>query len=316
VKRLSIESLEQRWRGFARSKRGQRITRTARTVFIGGIIAYLAWKLRDVGLAEVARGLPLKPHFYALLLVVYFILPASQILAYRVTWAFELKQGIPAFIQKRILNKDVLGYSGEVFLFTWASSHVQAPSVELMKTIRDQNILSSAASTLVVIILVVVFNFTGQVTLTDLVGERETGTMVAGGAVLVIVLAIMLRIWKYLFAMPWRPASMVFSVHVARVLLRQAAEITMWHIAMPEVPITVWFTYAALTLIVTRIPFVPAADLLVMSIAVGLSSVVGVSEAQIYALFGAVAVVHRGINLLFFATLPALDRGARKAASQ
>ena len=306
--RLSFDAIQDRYKSFSDSKVGQRVLKVGRMVFIAGILAYLVWELRDVDLAQVARGLPLKPEFYLLLLVVYFILPASQILAYRVTWDYRLRHGIPAFIKKRILNKDVLGYSGEVFLFSWATKYVNEPPVELMKTIRDQNILSAAASTLVAIVLVVVFIFTGQVTLSDLVGDREQSTIIIGGIVLAIVLTILVRIWKYLFAMPWRQASIVFSVHVMRVLLRTTAEITMWHVAMPEVPLKVWFTFAAITIIMTRIPFVPAADLLTMGVAVGLSGVLGVSEAHIFALFGAVAVVHRGINLLFFATLPVMER--------
>ncbi len=281
---------------------------------MGAIVAYLIWELRDVDLAQVVAGLPLQPHFYALLLVVYFALPASQILAYRITWEFRVSDGIPAFIKKRILNKDVLGYSGEVFLFSWASRHVREPPVELMKTIRDQNILSSAASTSVAIVLIIVFIFTGQVTLADLVGERAQSTLVGGGIGLVVLLAILVRVWKYVFGMPWRPALAVYGIHVARLLLRQCAEIAMWHVAMPEVPLKVWFTYAAVTILISRIPFLPAIDLVTMSVAVGLSSALEVSEAHIFALFAAIALVQRGINLLFFAGLPAIERGRTQTA--
>ncbi len=305
--RLTFDAIQKGWQSFAGSSHGRRLLKGARIVFAVGIVAFLAWKLRDVDLAQVASGLPLKPHFYALLLVVYFVLPASQVLAYRITWTFRLRHGIPAFIKKRILNKDVLGYTGEVFLYSWATRHVDEPAVELMKTIRDQNILSSAVSTMVTIILVTVFIFTGQVTLSDLVGERQQGTIIAGTIALAIVLAILVRVWKYVFSMPWRSASMVFSVHVARILLRQVAEITMWHVAMPEVPLKVWFTYAAAIILGTRIPFLQP-DLLTLGIAVALATKLGVSEAHILALFGAVVVVHRGISLLFFAALPALER--------
>ena len=308
--RQRYDAIRKRWNAFACSRRGLKILRAARIAFIGSIAAYLVWELRDVELSQVARGLPRQPHFYVLLLIVYFILPASQILAYRITWVFRLRNGIPAFIKKRILNKDVLGYSGEVFLYTWASKHIGESPAEIMKTIRDQNILSSAASTMVAIVLVALFVFTGQVTLTELVGERKESTVIVAGIILVIVMMIMGRGWKYMFAMSWRPASMIFCVHVARVLVRTVTEITMWHVAMPEVPLKVWFTYAAVTIIVTRIPFLPAADLAIMSIAVGLSSVMGVTEAHIFALFTAVAVVHRGVNLLFFAVLPALEQSS------
>ncbi len=305
--RLTFDVIQKGWQSFAGSSRGRRLLKGARIVFTVGIVAFLAWKLRDDDLAQVVSGLPLKPHFYALLLVVYFVLPASQVLAYRITWTFRLRHSIPAFIKKRILNKDVLGYTGEVFLYSWATRHVDEPAVELMKTIRDQNILSSAASTMVAIILVTVFIFTGQVTLSDLVGDRQQGTIIAGTIALAIVLVILVRVWKFVFAMPWRSASMVFSVHVARIFLRQVAEITMWHVAMPEVLLKVWFTYAAAFIFASRIPFIQP-DLLTVVIAVALATKLGVSEAHILALFGAVVVVHRGISLLFIMALPALKR--------
>ena len=305
--RPRLEAVAAWWKAYAASKRGRKVLRLAQGAFVVGIIAYLVWELRDVELSQVVQGLPRQPHFYVLLLAAYFILPASQILAYRVTWQFKLRDGIPAFIQKRILNKDVLGYSGEVFLYAWAQAHVKESPVDLMKTIRDQNILSAAASTMVAIVLVTVFVFAGQLTITDLIGDRQTSTVVAYGLAVAAILVVLVRIWRYLFDMPWRPASVVFSVHTARVLLRQVIEIFMWHVAMPEVPLKVWFTYAAVTIAVTRIPFLPAADLVIMGIAVGLSGVLSVSEAHVFALFTAIAVVHRGINLLFFATLPAYD---------
>lgn len=306
--RVNLDAIQRRYKTYTESWWGRRVLKAARIAFVTGVVGYLVWKLRDVDLDQVVAGLPASIEFYLLLLLAYFILPAAQILAYRVTWSFPLRHGIPAFVKKRILNKDVLGYSGEVFLFSWATKYVREPPVELAKTIRDQNIVSAAASTIVTIVLVIVFIFTGQVTLSDLVGHWEESTIIVGGLVLAVVMTIMVRIWKWVFAMPFGQSSKVFSVHVARVLVRQVAEIMMWHIAMPEVPLKVWFTYAAVTIIVTRIPLVPAQDLLIMGVAVGLSDALGVPKEHILALFGAVAVVYRGINVLVFALLPMMER--------
>ena len=311
-----FDAIRSGWQSMADSGRGRNLRKAAKTIFVLGIVAYLAWQLRDVDLVQVAGGLPLNPAFYALLLVVYFALPASQILAYRITWTFRLREAVPVFIKKRILNRDVLGYSGEVFLFSWATKHLKETPKALMKTIRDQNILSSAASTMVAIVLIIVFISTGQITLADLVGEQQRGTIIAVTTAAGVLLAILVRIWKYVFSMHWRPATLVFGVHVARLLVRQVAEIAMWHLAMPEVPLKVWFTIAAVMILVSRIPFLVAVDLLNISIAVGLSGVLGVSEPHILALFAAIALVQRGINLLFFAALPVFERKSESTTSE
>ena len=301
--RFNIESAQKRWDEIAHSTNGRRVLKIARILLFVGIIAFLVWELRDVDPVEVIQGLPLDIRFYLLFLAGYFILPITQILAYSVTWNFKLKHAIPAFIKKRILNKDVLGYSGEVYLYAWARDHVDAPAMSLMKTIRDQNILSAASSTLVAIILVAVFMVSGQITINTILGETSLGGIIAGGVGIALILVILVRIWKYLFDMPWGQASKIFSLHTARVLLRQVADIGMWHVAMPEVSLKVWFTYAAVSIIVTRIPFLPAADLVVMGVALGLAEVMEVPEAQLFALFASVTVLNRGVNLLFFGTM-------------
>ena len=290
------------------TRRGRRVLRSARVALIAGIAGYLVYELRDLDLDQLRAGLPLAPLFYLLLVVLYFMLPLAQILVYRITWTFNVWASIPAFIKKRILNKDVLGYSGEVYIYAWARTRVDLPSKELLKTIRDQNIVSSAASTTVAIVLVTVFLYSGQLAVTDLIGASRAAMLLGAGVVLPILLILAVRIRRYLFAMAWKVASLIFGVHVVRLVVRQAVEIAMWAVALPDVPLEIWFTYAAVSIIVTRIPFVPSTDLIFMSIAVGLSDVMGVAEAHVFALFAAVAIVNRGINLLFFAGLSFVDR--------
>lgn len=282
--------------------RGRRILRVVQTALTIGIILFLVWKLRAVEFREVLQGLPQNPGFYVLLVALYFLLPTIQILAYRSVWDFRLGAGIKAFIKKRILNKDVLGYSGEVYLFAWAQKQVDLPRRALMESVRDMNIISAAASTLMAVLLLAFFVLEGRINIQDLIGERQAFALVGAGVFTIILLLIIFTRRRWLFSMPWRATRIVFGLHITRVLLRQVLEISMWHLAMPEVPLQTWFTYAALSIIVTRIP-ISNQDLLFMGLGVSIAGAMTVSEAHIAALFGAVALVHRLINLLFFAIL-------------
>ncbi len=286
------------------TRRGRRIVRVARIVFTVGILLFLVWQLREVDFREVFLGLPRTPWFYVLLISLYLMLPAVQFLAYRTVWDFGTLSAIRAFIKKRILNKDVLGYSGEVYILAWAQDHVKRSSQPLLECVRDMNIISAAASNLMAVLLLAFFVLMGQVSVQDLIGDRQAYALVgAAGITLILLFVMMSKRRRWLFSMAWKATWVVFGLHLGRVLLHHGLEISMWHLAMPDVPIQIWFTYAAISVVVTRIPFLPNPDLLTLAIAVGIAGAMTVSEAQITALFGAVVLVNRLITLLFFATL-------------
>lgn len=301
---------------FAQSDRGKNWIRVCRIGLTIGVIGYLLYELVRLDVVEVTRALPVEVGFYALAIVIYFLLPVMQIVAYRLVWSFPLRQGASAFLIKRILNKDVLGYSGEVYLYSWARDHVPLSDGAIMKTVRDMNILSAAASTGVAVVLITIFAFKGRLNVRDLVGDAQIAGVVGAVAFTAILMLVVVRLRKYLFSMPFKPAAIVFGLHVGRQTLRHFLEIVMWHIAMPEVPLAVWFTYAAVSIIVTRIPFIPNHDLVTMGMAIGLSGALSVSEPEMYAMFGAVVVLHRLISLLFFVTLSAWPRQLAKPAVQ
>ena len=300
--------LKTKWARFAESERGRRALKGARAVFFVGIVVFLLYELRDVSWREVGTALPTNPLFYLIFLVLYFLLPIAECFIYRITWTFDAWKSLPAFVKKRIYNKDVLGYSGEVYFYTWARKNVGLSDLEILKTIRDQNIVSSAASTMVAVVLLAVFLYAGQINLTDLIGQQEASYLVGGAVVMLILAALAIRLRRYLFSMAFKTANVIFVVHLARLVVGQALLIGMWAVAMPEVSLPIWFTFAAASIIVTRIPFIPNRDLIFLSLGVSLSSVVGISEAGVFAMLGAITVFSKVVNLAFFSALSLLGR--------
>ena len=267
-----------RWHSFARSDSGRKWVRIIRTALTLSVVGYLVYELIRLDVAEVTRALPGQWGFYGLALAIYFLLPAMQFTAYRIVWPIRLRQAASAFVIKRILNKDVLGYSGEVYIYTWARDQLHLADRSLLETVRDMNILSAAASTAVAAVLVTIFALNGRLNLRDYVGDAQAAAILGAVAFTTIILVVVVRLRKYLFSMPRKPAGIIFALHVGRQFLRQVLEIAMWHVAMPDVPLEVWFTYAAVSIIVTRIPLVPNHDLVTMGMAVGLSGALNVPE--------------------------------------
>ena len=48
--------------------------------------------------------------------------------------------------EKKVLNTDVIGYSGEVFLYVWAKDKLIKDKSDLIIFIKDNNIISSLSS--------------------------------------------------------------------------------------------------------------------------------------------------------------------------
>lgn len=310
---FDVAALKARWKQFATSSRGRRILKAGRVLLTVGIMGYLAYEVVRIGWQEVLRSLPTNPLFYLLFLLLYFLLPLAEVVFYRITWRFDAWKSVPAFVKKRIYNKDVLQYSGEVYFYAWARKHVGLPHTKILETIRDQNIVSSVASTMISVVLLGVFLYLGQLSITDLIGAHSTSYLVGGGLVALVLVALGVRLRKYLFSMALKTALLLFVLQCVRLVLGQGLQIAQWAVAMPEVPLRAWLTYAAVSIIISRIPIIPNRDLIFMGAGVGLSDVMQISAAGITGMLGVLVVLNKVVNLALFAVFSLFDRRSGEA---
>lgn len=299
--------------GLMASERGRQLQRIGRALGLVGASGLLLWQLRDVSWREIAASLPTHPGFYVLYAALYLQLSLGEVLAYRLCWRFDMGASVPVFLKKRIYNRDILGYSGEVYLFTWARSAVARPAIQVVETIRDQNIVSSLASTTVAVVLVAFYLLHGTPALTTWlegqlarigeIGEADAIYAVAIGAAVVGLGALALRFRRYLFTMPLGIAGMIFALHVTRLVLSQALQIWQWALGMPEGSLAAWFTLAAASLAASRIPLLPSREILFVSAGVALAGVMEVSEAAISGMLLVNAVLGKVVSLGLFTGL-------------
>lgn len=290
------------WQAFASSRRGALALRVGRWAFMVGIVAYLLVRLTHIGWGEVVRSLPATPWFYVLFVIAFLQLPFIETLIYRIVWTFSYWRGLGVFFKKRIFNQDVLGYSGEVYLYVWAKKHIAGVSDwELMKTIRDNNIISSVASTGVAIGLLAFFVYGQHVDLSVWVDDYS-GLQIGLAVVVVVVLAVLAaRFRRYLFSMPLRQAGTIFSIHVVRLLIVNALVVAQWVVVIPEVALSTWFTFLAVSIVLDRIPVLPNRDLLFFGVGLQMSGALGVPEAALAGMLLASNVLTRCFNLFFLA---------------
>ncbi len=310
---MTAATLKARWTAFATSARGRRVLRLARWLFAAGILAYLAYDLTRIGWHEIGAGLPTNPLFYLLFLLLYFSIPIAEVFLYRITWHFDGWRSFPAFVKKRIYNKDVLGYSGEVFFYTWARKNIDLSDLDVLKTIRDQNIISSVASTVIAVLMVVFFLYSGKISVAELMGQHYVSYLIGGTVVLLVLTALGIRWRKYLFSMTLKTTLLVLGVQCLRLIVGQGVQIAQWAVAMPEVPLRVWFTYAAVSIIVSRIPIIPNRDLIFLGAGVSLAGLVQISSAGVAGMLVMITVLGKVLNVVFFAGLSLLGRSSGPA---
>lgn len=303
-----------RYRAFVESERGKLTILWAKRAFTVAIVAMLAVQLTYVGWGEVWQAMPTNPLFYLLFVLIYLQLTVAEITAYRLCWTFDIREAFPAFIKKRIYNRDVLGYSGEVYFFTWARKHVNETPVFIGETIRDQNIISSLASTAVAVALLGVFLTFGQVSMADLLAyvqgwEGLSASYVIFGVLITgVVVALAVRFRRYLFTMPWRLALIILALHVFRLLVGQALQIGQWAVGVPGVPLATWFTLAAASLVAGRIPFLPNRDLIFVSAGLAISDAMNIEAAGLATVLLVNSVLHKIVNFSAFTYLSVRER--------
>lgn len=293
---------------FLKSQRGVRLVKFGNGVIIGAVVILLAIQLTEVGWGNIVRALPADPRFYAILLIVFFLLPLCENLIYQRSWHYPFMSGIGAFIKKRVFNKDVLGYSGELYLYVWARKRLGLPDGQILRTIRDNNIVSSVASTIVAVGVLWLFLSAGQIPTTALLEHRNTILMVGGGVLLVILALVATKWRRYVFAMPAKLAGFAFSVHIIRLLVGNGLHVLQWHIILPDVPISVWITLVSVQIIVTRIPLLPSRDLIFLGIGVELSAAMDVSQAEVAGMILVSSAISKVLGFGLFTWLSTMEK--------
>jgi hypothetical protein len=263
------------------------------------------------GWAEFWQSMPRTPWFYVIFAGMYLTLPIFQSIIFGLIWGKSPRELLPPAIKKRVYNKDVLSYSGDVYLYFWARQRLpDQTDRDLMHAIKDNAILSAVASTFVAFGLLAGLLFSGYVALPDSIAQNELLYLAGAIIVIGIVIAVGINFRSVVFGLAGRILASVFGLHVARLLIVMTLQILEWKVVVPEVELEIWFTFLSLQIITGRIPFLPSGDLIFMAAGIELAGAVQVSKAAIAGVLGVHSVLDKGLNLILFAIVSVWDRKA------
>lgn len=291
------------WKNFSNSPRANLLKKIFRRVVITGIIAVIIYQIIDIGVGEVIRNLPTQPLFYFIFFILYITLPTAEVLIYRQVWPVKKWKLFKAFLTKRVYNDEVMGYSGEFFLFMWARKYLSEPDKELLKNVRDNNILSAVSSNLVTVGLISLLVFADIIALEELIGNVDLFYIITLAVVVVAIIALVIQFRKYIIALPFKKASLIFSIYFSRFIIHNGLMMVLWAVVMPEIPLATWFIFVAIMIIVNRIPVLPSRDLIFMLAGIELSRVLNMTTAAVAGMLLVYSALKKITNLVIFLIL-------------
>lgn len=286
---------------------GKRLLTGLRWLVVAGVVTYLAYQLTNIGWGRVWASLPATPWFYVLLLLMYATLPLTEVVLYGKAWNADSWALLPALLRKRVLNNDVLGYSGEAYFYLWAHRNTNLGHRQILETIKDNTIISSIASTSVAFTLLAIFFLTGQTELLTQYLPDQTSTLAAGIAIAILVVSVGITFRRAIFSLPSSLLLFIGTGHLIRFLLNNGFQVTQWAVVITEVPIGSWITLLALYIVINQVPFVPSRSLIFVSAGVELSGALQIPKAALASMLLAQSLIDRGLNFLTYVGTTALD---------
>lgn len=265
---------------------------------IVAIFCYLGWRLTQLGWENIWAGRPTSPLFYGFVLLSYLLLPCADALIYARLWRLPYAQLLPATFRKRVFNFALMGYSGELFLLTWALRHASPTRRDIMHDIKDVNLLSAIVSTAIcaVTFLALILHFGS--------GIGRHGITYAAFALtfpLLLLSALGIALRSGVLRLSRRATQEVLIIHSLRFLGGQMLLLAQWHAAIPDLGITNLLTLLAVQMAVARLPLLPDRDLLFISMGIGLAGSLAWPQAAVAGLLIVSSAIQQFLNLLFYA---------------
>jgi hypothetical protein len=247
---------------------------------IVGILVYQLW---EIGFVDILNSVPKNPLVYVLAVVLFFVLPIAEHFAYGRFFSFKASESIPMLIKKRVFNKNLMSYVGEFDFYLWLTQKEPEKSKRrVFDIVKDNNIISSAASIVLVsaLLLVLLFLYYSGDGVKDYL-------LILGyvlGYILLLVAVVVAMAKTNIYSLNMRDTWYLTSVHSARILFVSAVQILQWYLAITD--ITVWelFVILSVQMVISRIPILPAKDLIFISGSIELTNYLDISTSELAAI--------------------------------
>lgn len=226
------------------------------------MVAGIARKLFEGGLAGLEQSVPDSPMFYIAFLAAYMALPLGDWVIFRKLWRLPIS-GLVPIVKKTVANDVVFGYSGEAYFYAWARQHANLTATPF-GAVKDVSILSAiAGNAFTLLLLLLAVPFAGQLL------PAEMARNVMGSAAIIMGISLLVILFgKRVFSLGKRLLWWIFGAHFVRSILQQILTAAAWYYALPDVPWAIWLVLGATRMLVGRLPLIPQKELVFASFAI------------------------------------------------
>ncbi len=234
--------------------------RWASLAISAAVLVAIGLAFRRLDFREVEALFPTSIAFWAVFVACYFSPAIGDWLVYRRLWKIP-PAGAAALIRKLVSNEVLLGYSGEVYFYTWARRRAEVAAAPF-GAIKDVAILSAVAGNgLTLVLVVLVWPLIPRFAL----GGSAVDWSVLAVAVMSFAIVIFQR---RLLSLPARELRIIFMIHLVRICITTGLGMLLWHLALPSVALGMWAVLGAFKLLLSRLPLLPNKDMAFAGLAV------------------------------------------------
>jgi hypothetical protein len=298
-----INRIKDYWQALNQDPSTKKAVIFLRRIVVFVIIGIIIYQLFLIGWREVLTSLPVHPLFYVIFFILYVTLPIAEIFIYRQVWKFRAWEGFKAFITKKVYNDEVMGYSGDFYLFVWIRKKIDKSGKEILKNIRDNVIISGINSNSIAVLLIGILIYVGQVEILDFIDDLNIVYVGTGVLITMVLIVLIIQFRKYLFDLPLKKALIAYSIYFTRFIIHHALLILQWAIVIPNTPMSVWLTFIAVLVVVNRIPFLPSKDFVFLWFGIELSRMLNMATASVAGMLLVSGALAKVTNLILFSLI-------------
>jgi len=271
-----------------------------RRVLLCVIIAYLLYKLSQIGWAELAGHIPASPVFYILSLAIFFAVPVSETLNYRLITGQHIIKGLKIFSRKRVYNDALMSYTGEAYLVGELANQPGFDHRRALIAVKDNNLISALVSNSWAIMLVAALLVFGRPDALQKIWQLSP-VLVGGLALICILIYVMVIVFfRRLSALTSTKLMQVTMVHSGKVLVVAALQVAQWASALPAMAATTLLMFLAVQTLIKRIPGLPSGDLVFLGVGLSLAGFAGGQASEISAMLLAATAMTQLVQLSTF----------------
>lgn len=231
------------------------LVRIAGPVISIGVLVAALIAVSEIDFVQASALVPHGTMFWCVFGIGYLALPVGDWLIFRRLFGVGIS-GFEPLLRKLVANEVLLGYSGEVYFYSWIRRNLPL-AVAPSRAIKDVGILSALVGNAATLLALV-----AALPVADRVGIDRIDPIAIGGSAAVLLLVTCASLWfsRRIFSLPASDLRFVTQVHVCRFVFATVATILLWHFCLPAVSWGVWTVLMGLRLLLARLPFVANAD--------------------------------------------------------